>query len=226
MSVPPPPAAEAPGWEDDHVTTSSLATAAPTFVPLPKADAGRGPAPSDQSLPVGSQYDLRPVRRGRAWVSTLALLGVGLLVIFAKVISFRPRHPGAARERGAVVSAPSVPPPTASPSVTAPPPVVPVVKAKLKKNCQHMMPSAACVGSQPLTAPQKTALLAAFSHSEASLCAGDRMVVSGLPTAPRLQVPPKSMARKARASLLRELKELPGTLSLPAQLEVLCPDPE
>ena len=89
-----------------------------------------------------------------------------------------------------------------------------------------MMPSASCVASQHLTPPQQTAILGVFLRSDASLCSGDRLVLSGLPDAPRLQVMPRSMTRKARTTLLQNWKELPSSLALPAQLEVLCPDPD
>jgi serine/threonine-protein kinase len=209
---------EGPGWADDHVTTASIAAAAPS--PL-----GQVPELSDHSLLVGSQYNLRPVLSFRAWVSTGALLVVVLLIIGVNAFHFTPRHLGASRGSGTV---PPPPPATLSLSQSpppAPPPAEPLAKGKLKKNCQHMMPNPSCIIGQHLTAPQQAALFGSFLHSDASLCPGDRLVLSGLPAAPRLQVTPKSMARKARASLLHELKELPGTLSLPEQLEVICPQP-
>jgi hypothetical protein len=95
----------------------------------------------------------------------------------------------------------------------------------LKKNCLHMMPNASCISNQPLSAAQRTAVLAAFNRSDASFCPGDRLVVAGLPAAPHLQVAPKSMTHKARAHLLHELKDLPIALGVPEQIEVVCPQP-
>ena len=96
--------------------------------------------------------------------------------------------------------------------------------ALAEKDCQHMMPNSSRVGGQQLTRQQQTALLGVFLHSDASLCSGGRLVLAGLPEAPRLQVIPKTMTSKARLSLLHDLKELPTSLALPAQLEVLCSD--
>ena len=214
---------ELPGWEDDHVTTANVQAAAtpnpPIEVPLPAPPVGRLRELSDQSLLVGSQYNLRPVFNLRAWVSTGALLVVVLLVVGVNVLRLRPAGPPPPREAVPTVA----PTPAAHPE--APPVVEVTAKAHLKKDCQHMMPNASCVGSQHLTPPQQTALLGVFLHSDASLCSGDRLVLAGLPDAPRLQVPPKTMTRKARTALLHDLKELPSSLSLPAQLEVICPDP-
>jgi serine/threonine protein kinase len=230
MPVPPPPAAEAPGWEDDHVTTSNLATvapAAPSGVSLAPPTPTRIPEPSDQSLLVGSQYDLRPVMSGRAWLSTGALIAVVLLVVAVNVLHFSGSRRSAAGDSATPASSVASAPPAAS-AHSAPPAAAAEVqpKAAFKKNCQHMMPNPACVGGQGLSPQQQTALFGVFMHSDASLCPGDRLVLAGLPDAPRLQVQPKTMARKARTTLLHDLKDLPESLHLPAQVEVLCPDPE
>ena len=211
-------AAEPPGGADDHVTTASTAAAEPGALgPLPEL--------SDGSLLVGSQYNLRPMLSVRAWVSTGALLIVVLLIIGVNAFHFTPRQLGASGGSGPPVGPAPTTPATLSLTPPVPPPSEPTAKAKLKRNCQHMMPNPSCLAGPRLTAPQQSALLGTFLHSDASLCPGDRLVLSGLPAAPRLQVVPKTMARKARASLLHELKELPGSLALPEQLEVLCPDP-
>jgi len=208
----------APAWEDDQVTTTGVAAAEPVALsPLPEL--------SDGSLLVGSQYNLRPVLSVRTWVSTGALLIVVLLVIGVNTFHFSPRQLGAGSGGGTFVAIPSTPPATLSLSPPTSAPNGPTPKAKLKRNCQHMMPNPSCLAGQHLTAPQQRAFLGTFLRSDASLCPGDRLVLSGLPAAPRLQVAPRSMARKARASLLHDLKELPGSLALPEQLEVLCPDP-
>ncbi|HRI53300.1 MAG TPA: serine/threonine-protein kinase, partial [Pseudomonadota bacterium] len=219
-AITPPSVAEAPAWADDNLTTASVAAAEPGAL-------GQLPELSDGSLLVGSQYNLRPVSMlsVRAWVSTGALLVVVLLVIGINSFHFTPRQLGAGSGSGTFVAIPSTPPATLSLTPPAAPVSGPTPKAKLKRNCQHMMPNPSCLTGPRLTAPQQSAFLATFLHSDASLCPGDRLVVSGLPTAPRLQVVPKSMARKARASLLHDLKGLPGSLALPEQLEVICPDP-
>ena len=225
LPVAPSSASVLPGWEDDHVATASLSSFnAPGAGTLPAAVVNHPPELSDQSLLVGSQYNLRPVLSYRAWLSTAALLLVVLLVVRFNLFRIGTKSANRGPIDGATAVAPP-PDPIKSPPAASPPPDV-VAKTKLKKNCQHMIPNASCIGSQRLSAPQQSAVFNAFLHSDASLCPGDRLVVAGMPDEPRLQVAPKTMQRKARATLLHELKQLPSTLALPEQLEVLCPEPE
>lgn len=225
LPVAPSSASVLPGWEDDYVATASLgAINAMGTGSLPAAVVNHPPELSDQSLLVGSQYNLRPVLSYRAWISTAALLLVVLLVVRFNLFRIGTNSANRGHTDGVAPIAPP-PAPIKSPPAAPPPPEV-VAKTKLKKNCQHMIPNASCIGSQRLSAPQQSAFFNAFLHSDASLCPGDRLVVAGLPDEPRLEVTPKTMPRKARASLLHDLKQLPGTLALPEQLEVLCPDPE
>ena len=207
---------------DDRVPTAKLATVGPVRTGE-ATNASHASELSDRSLLVGSQYNLRPVGGYSGWISTAALVAVVLLIVRLNTFHSSASH-GRTELAGSLAELPP-PVPARSPALARPSEEV-VAKVKLKKNCQHMIPTPSCVGKQHLTMPQQAALFKAFLRSGASLCRSDRLVVAGLSDAPRLLIQPKSMRRKARARLLHKLKQLPGSLGMPAQLEVLCPDPE
>ncbi|HRI48701.1 MAG TPA: serine/threonine-protein kinase [Pseudomonadota bacterium] len=222
MLVPSSAVSSLPHWEDDRVTAAKSQTVGPVPFVEP-TNASHASELSDRSLLVGSQYNLRPVGRYGGWISTAALVAVVLLIVRLNSL-----HSGAPPGRTELARSLAELPPPAPPRspASARPPAEVVALVKLKKDCQHMIPTPSCVGKQHLTAPQQAALFKAFLRSGASLCRSDRLVVAGLSDAPRLLVQPESMRRKARARLLHKLKQLPSSLGMPAQLEVLCPDPE
>jgi hypothetical protein len=95
--------------------------------------------------------------------------------------------------------------------------------SKARRLCQRVLPSASCIRNTNLDFDQQQLLLMALSRSDAKLCPGERLVLTGLPGAPRLRVTPKSLSRRARSGLRRELRNLRGHPTMPFQVEIRCP---
>ncbi len=71
---------------------------------------------------------------------------------------------------------------------------------------------------------QRDLVIEAFRLSAAKLCYGERLVLAGLPKAPRVSVPPPSMQRDigAARALTLTLRGLLGSSEFPPQVEVRC----
>jgi hypothetical protein len=75
-----------------------------------------------------------------------------------------------------------------------------------------------------MTLDQRMLLLRAFYRSDVRLCAGDHLILSGIPENPRVQIGRHILSHRARTDLRLALQGLVGAQSFPSPVEVRCPE--
>lgn len=92
------------------------------------------------------------------------------------------------------------------------------------KSCVPNLPTESCVIGSNLTMNQRELIVKAFKRSAAKLCVGERLVLTGLPQAPRASTVPPSMERASGTTraLTLTLRGLLGSSDFPSQVEIQC----
>ena len=69
---------------------------------------------------------------------------------------------------------------------------------------------------------QRESILTAFQRTGARFCAGERLVIGGLPERPSLRTIPPSLRRDVQPVFLLALRGLLTTGNIPRQIELQC----
>lgn len=95
------------------------------------------------------------------------------------------------------------------------------------KQCEPILPTTACIQGANLTMDKRELLIEAFRKSDAKICVGERLLLDGLPKAPRLAAIPPSLQRDNRVAraLTLTLRGLLGSSEYPSQVAVRCESP-
>jgi hypothetical protein len=196
----------------------------PATVAVPRPMLSRG------SLGILGLCNLIKGVRRRTWVSVTAF--IILLTSGVCVLSWRRPSRRMVRPPELSAALPRLPPsppavaqridigqPQRAPQMSllaAPPRLVP------RRSCKRILPRSACIRNMNLNFDQRMLLLRAFYRRDARFCAGERLILSGLPAAPRLLLAPRSMPPRVWPDLALELRSLLGGSTMPPRIEILC----
>lgn len=190
---------------------------------------------SERSLLVGSRDGVKPgISRG-TWISRVAFVALLISVISASTWLWPSRRMMREPDLGPIEPVASASqlvrererlPAASTPSETTERPLPEATsKSDEKHSCHRTLPSSSCIRTLSMNLDQRMLLLRAFYRSDAKFCAGERLVVTGLPIMPRLAITPKSMSRRVRSALTVELRGLLERSAVPSSIEIRCPAP-
>jgi hypothetical protein len=208
----------------------SLASLAPHRHPEFSADAS--PEPSEGSLLVGSNDNLRRPHGPGSWIAGGTAVALALAAVYF-MIQLRPASRADFDAGQAVVSpaaaqllatrpAPRAAPPSPTTSLSG---KQTLTKLRAKKSAGRHLPNLSCMRTPSWSRAEQEMLLRAFVRSEAKLYPEESLVLRDLAQAPRLHSVPRSMSRRTRGELVKELRRISALFSgrVPMLVEVRCP---
>jgi len=197
-----------------------------------KEVAGPEAAPS-QTPPAGPKKTvsftaptIRPVSQSSRWVLLVLLLGiVSGGATWAVLHDWHPRAAPLRPDLGATADRVTVAPPdlAAPPDLSRPPDLAEPPRERPRSHCTAHPANASCILT-PMRPRQREALdLALKENIGVHLCAGERLVITGLLGHLDVQAPPTLLKRQSLSMFLYALKGLPLDVgAFPGKVEIQC----
>lgn len=215
---------------------SLVSMSLPVHVPHrhPEFAADLSTEPSEGSLLVGSNDNLRPPHGIGSWLAGGAAVALAIAAVYF-MIHMRPLRavdtPSAlhAAVRAAQIDSPPSAPAQlanlASASSSEPDVAKPRAPTKTAKPSARRLPNQSCIKNATWSSAEQQMLLRAFVRSGAKLRPADSLVLSNLRQTPKLASTPRSLSRHKRAELVKELRRISPlfTAAVPSLVEIRCP---